>query len=130
MKNEGQPPTVAAPTRSPTLIRRPTSLRTRSLYEGFGNALIEAFYFRKPVLVNRYSIYIADIEPHGFDVIAMNGLITKDVVAKVDRVIEDRKYRQEMVDKNFELSKRFFSYTVLRRKLRSLVTHFTGAEDL
>ncbi|MFV2069310.1 MAG: glycosyltransferase, partial [Pirellulales bacterium] len=37
-----------------------------SLYEGFGNALLEAFYFRKPVLVNRYSIFINHIEPKGF----------------------------------------------------------------
>ncbi|MCR9119694.1 MAG: glycosyltransferase family 4 protein [bacterium] len=101
-----------------------------SLYEGFGNALIEAFYYRKPILVNRYSIFIADIEPHDFRVISMNGLITKEVVAHVDRVIEDREYRQEMVDTNYELGKKFFSYTVLRRKLRALVTNFTGAEDL
>ena len=42
-----------------------------SLYEGFGNALLEAFYYRKPVLVNRYSIFIADIEPRGFQVVSM-----------------------------------------------------------
>jgi len=30
-----------------------------SLYEGFGNAFVEAIYFRRPVLVNRYEIYEA-----------------------------------------------------------------------
>ena len=29
-----------------------------SLYEGFGNALLEAFYFKKPIMTNRYSIYV------------------------------------------------------------------------
>ena len=101
-----------------------------SSYEGFGNALLEAFYYRKPLLVNRYSIYVADIEPTGAKVIAMDGYLTKDVVAKVQRIIDDHEYRNEMVDFNYEIGKAFFSYTVLRRKLRSLVTHFTGTDGL
>ena len=101
-----------------------------SLYEGFGNALVEAFYFRKPVLVNRYSIFVSDIEPMGFRVITMNGYLTKDVVGHVQKIISDPVYRDEMVDNNYELGKAFFSYTVLRRKLRALITNFTGADDL
>ena len=101
-----------------------------SIYEGFGNALLEAFYFRKPVLVNRYSIFVADIEPKGAKVIAMDGYLTKDVVNKVQRIIDDPDYREEMVDFNFEIGKAFFSYSVLRRKLRALVTNFTGQDDL
>ena len=60
-----------------------------SLYEGFGNALLEAFYFCKPVLVNRYSIFITDIEPKEFRVITMNGYLTRDVVDHVQRTIND-----------------------------------------
>lgn len=101
-----------------------------SLYEGFGNALLEAFYYRKPVLVNRYSIFVSDIEPRGARVTTMNGYVTRDVVAQVRRVIEDEAYRRDIVDHNFELGKTFYSYTVLRRKLRALITNFTGADDL
>ncbi|MCA9235842.1 MAG: glycosyltransferase family 4 protein [Planctomycetales bacterium] len=101
-----------------------------SLYEGFGNALIEAFYYRKPVLVNRYSIFVSDIEPKGFDVITMNGFMTKDVVGKVRKVIEDPAHREAMVERNFALGTRFFSYAVLRRKLRALITNVTGLDDL
>jgi glycosyltransferase involved in cell wall biosynthesis len=101
-----------------------------SLYEGFGNALLEAFYFRKPVLVNRYAIFIADIEPKGFQVVTMNGFLTRSVLEQVNRVIDDQEYRQQMVDQNFQLGKQFFSYSVLRRKLRSLITYFTGLDDL
>ena len=101
-----------------------------SIYEGFGNALLEAFYFRKPVLVNRYSIFVADIEPKGAKVIAMDGYLTKDVVSKVQRIIDDPDYREEMVDFNYEIGKAFFSYSVLRRKLRALVTNFTGQDNL
>ena len=101
-----------------------------SLYEGFGNALLEAFYYRKPVLVNRYSIFISDIEPKGFQVITMNGFLTRDVVNHVQRVINDEEYRKKMVDHNYDLGRAFFSYTVLRRKLRALVTNYTGMDDL
>lgn len=101
-----------------------------SLYEGFGNALLEAFYFRRPVLVNRYSIYVADIEPKGAKVIAMDGYITRDVVSKVQQIIADPDYRQRMVDYNYEVGRAFFSFSVLRRKLRALVTNFTGQDNL
>ncbi len=101
-----------------------------SIYEGFGNALLEAFYYRKPLLVNRYSIYVADIEPLGAKVITMNGYITRDIVKQVERTIEDPEFREEMVEHNYELGRRFYSYSVLRRKLRSLITNFTGADDL
>jgi len=101
-----------------------------SLYEGFGNALLEAFYYRKPVLVNRYSIFISDIEPKGFKVITMNGFLTRSVLDQVRRVIADKQFRSRIVDYNYELGKAFFSYSVLRRKLRSLITNFTGMDDL
>ncbi|MEM1062862.1 MAG: glycosyltransferase family 4 protein, partial [Planctomycetota bacterium] len=91
-----------------------------SIYEGFGNALLEAFLFKKPVLVNRYSIFRVDIEPVGFEVITMDGYLTKSVADKVRRVIDDESYRQKMVDKNFELATRFYSYSVLKRKLRAI----------
>lgn len=31
-----------------------------SLYEGFGNAFLEAIYFKKPLLINRYAIFVKD----------------------------------------------------------------------
>lgn len=101
-----------------------------SIYEGFGNALLEAFYYRKPVLVNRYTIFISDIEPKGFRTIAIDGYLTRDAIQHVRRVINDAEYREQMVEQNYELSKAFFSYTVLRRRLRVLITNITGMEDL
>ena len=101
-----------------------------SLYEGFGNALLEAFYFRKPVLVNRYSIYIADIEPRGFKVVSMDGILTRTISEEVKRMLNDQEYREEVVNHNYELAKHFFSYSVLRRKLRAIICNFMGADDL
>ncbi len=112
------------------LFPRRISSPTPSLYEGFGNALLEAFYYRKPVLVNRYAIFISDIEPKGFRTITMDGFPRADVVQQVRHVIADPDFRREMVDHNYELCKAFFSYTVLRRRLRVLITNITGMENL
>lgn len=101
-----------------------------SLYEGFGNALLEAFYFRVPILINRYSIFTRDIEPRGFQAPIMEGYITRQVVEEVRRILEDPEYRQQMVEHNFQVARRFFSYEVLRRNLRTLITNITGLEDL
>ena len=97
-----------------------------SLYEGFGNAFLEAVYFRKPIIVKRYSIFITDIEPKGFDVVPVDIFPTQDVLDRVRRVINDADYRQKTVNHNFELAKTFYSYSVLRRKLRALLANVTG----
>ncbi|MFC1783367.1 glycosyltransferase [Planctomycetota bacterium] len=99
-----------------------------SLYEGFGNAFLEAVYFRKPLLVNRYSIYIRDIEPKGFNVVEMNGYITRPVVEEVRQVLEDAEYRQNMVEKNFELGRKYYSYEVLERRLNHILSIIFGLE--
>ena len=99
-----------------------------SLYEGFGNAFLEAIYFRKPLLVNRYSIYIRDIEPKGFQAVEMNGYITRAVVEEVRKVLEDETYRREMVDTNFELGRKYFSYEVLERRLDYLISIVFGLD--
>jgi glycosyltransferase involved in cell wall biosynthesis len=99
-----------------------------SLYEGFGNALLEAFYFHKPVMVNRYASYVSDIEPRGFKAVTMDGYLTREVVAEVQRVLSDDNYRTEMVEHNYELGRAFFSYEVLRRTLGALITNLVGVE--
>jgi len=93
-------------------------------YEGFGNAFLEAVYYNKPIVVNRYSIYIADIEPKGFDVIAIDGVVTAKTVEKIRQVLEDEELREKMVKKNFELAKRFFSFDVLEKELLYMISTF------
>ncbi len=97
-----------------------------STYEGFGNAFIEAVYFKKPILVNRYSAYVMDIKPYGFSVIEMEGYVTDDVIEKINLLIQNRNTYAEAVEKNFCLAARFFSYEVLKRKLRSILVNFEG----
>ena len=97
-----------------------------SLYEGFGNALIEAVYFRKPVLVNRYPVYVADIAPLGFDFIEIDGQVTDDAVARVREVLADEGRRRAMVEHNFRLGREYFSYGVLKDQLSGLLKGLGG----
>jgi hypothetical protein len=93
-------------------------------YEGFGNAFLEAVYYKKPIVVNRYAIYIADIEPIGFDVIVLDGFVSSKVVIQIEGIFKDRKRLQGMVEHNYQIGKRYFSYEVLEEKLMYLIRTF------
>jgi len=92
-----------------------------SLYEGFGNALLEAIYFRQPTLVNRYSVYVADIAPLGFDLIEIDGTITTSAVESVVHVVASQERRRAMVDRNFRLGAKHFSLELLEDRLHGLI---------
>ncbi len=100
-----------------------------SLYEGFGNAFLEAVYFKKPLLVNRYSVYITDIEPKGFDVVAIDGYLTQNTVDDIRDVLVNKDRRDRMVEKNFTLGKKYFSMNLLRRRLSTILDSIYGEES-
>ena len=92
-----------------------------SNFEGFGNAFLEAVYFRKPIVVNTYSIYQMDIQPKGFAAIELDGYVTDDAVQATRRVLDDPAMRQQMVDRNYEIARKCYSYQVLKRKLGGVI---------
>ncbi len=95
-------------------------------FEGFGNAFLEAVYFRKPIVVNTYSIYVTDIKPKGFKAIELDGYVNADAVQQTCDVLDDADMREEMANHNYELGRKYFSYTVLDRKLRGLLSTSMG----
>jgi len=92
-----------------------------SLYEGFGNALVESVYFGKPLLVNRYSVYETDIRPLGFRFVEIDGAITDEVVHEVLVVLADPVRRAADAKHNFALGREHLSYEMLESRLRSLL---------
>ena len=92
-----------------------------STFEGFGNAFLETIYFRKPIVVNAYSIYTKDIKPKGFSVIEIDGFVTSQAVEKTRQILDNPDLCQAMVDHNYELGKKFFSYAVLHQSLRNFM---------
>ena len=97
-----------------------------STYEGFGNALLEAIYFKKPVVINRYDIFVEDIEPKGFDLAVINGFMTREVARKVQRLLTEPDYRDGVVEHNYRVARRYYSHTTLRRLLRKVINSLTG----
>lgn len=98
-----------------------------SIYEGYGNAFVEAIYFRKPVVVNRYAIFEADIEPKGFQVIGINGYITDETIANLRTIISDRPALARMAEHNYMLGWRYLSYEMLEEKLEGLLANIFGS---
>lgn len=92
-----------------------------SNFEGFGNAFLEAIYFRKPIVVNTYSIYTMDIQPKGFSAIEIDGYVTDEAVRQTQRVLTDPEARRRMVSHNYGVARIHYSYDGLTRKLSTLI---------
>ena len=101
-----------------------------SNFEGFGNAFLEAIYFCCPIVVNTYSIYAIDIKPKGFSVIELDGYVTDEAVDLTKKVLTDPALRKKMVIHNYETAKKYYSYSVLEKKLRNLISDCTGCQKL
>src|SRR5215211_9482271 len=92
-----------------------------SLLEGFGNAFLEAVYYRRPIFMNNYTIYSIDIKPKGFQAVEFTGFVTDETVKHVQKVLGDRKFAEEMTERNYKLGKQFYSFTVLEQQLHVLI---------
>ena len=92
-----------------------------SIQEGYGNALVEALFFKRPLLVNRYEVYTADIAPMGVRAVEMDGEITGEVVAAVRELIASPDEVGEMVLHNYEVGVEHMSHRVVRERLIPLL---------
>ena len=61
-------------------------------------------------------------------IIEIDDYITERTVEDVVAILKDSAKVQEMVDRNYTLAKRFYSYANLRRKLRFILADFFGEE--
>jgi len=99
-----------------------------SLLEGFGNAFLEAIYYRRPLVVNNYTIYATDLKPLGFRVIEFDGYITDETVAEARRVLNSQELVEEMAEHNYNLARKNFSYELLERQLPMVIESCFGLE--
>ena len=104
------------------LITYPSSM------EGFGNAFLEAMYYGRPIVVNSYSTYEVDIKPRGFHVIEFDGYVTDATLEQTRRVLADTDRAARQALENYQLARRYFSYSVLQRRLQMLLTDCFGEE--
>jgi glycosyltransferase involved in cell wall biosynthesis len=97
--------------------------------EGFGNAFLEAVYWKKPILINRYATFVKDIEPLGFDLMVMEGFVTSKTVAQVQTILSRPDLRDQIVEHNYNLARKHFSYTRLQRTLEFIVDQLLGRDS-
>ena len=88
-----------------------------SLYEGFGNALIETVLHRRAALVNRYPVYVADIAPAGLRFVEIDGAVDDAAVQRVAALLDDPAARAELAEHNHAIGARAFGMPALREAL-------------
>ena len=103
------------------------------VWEGFGNALLEAIAARVPVLTTTYLVYKTDIMGVGLKTIEVRDdydrygrlIITDESVEKMYRALTDEAYRKDMVDISFAVADRHFGYDKLREKLNDVMESYS-----
>ena len=94
-----------------------------SAYEGFGNALIETIYFRKPFVIHQYPVYLSDIRSTGIRGVEFWHDITSDVLDGARRLLTDKAWTDKMVNENYEIAQREFSFERLEKTLKELLAN-------
>jgi len=97
-----------------------------STIEGFGNAFLEAIYYRKPIVMSTYEIYRIDIQPKGFKVIEFGDYITEDTVRRTRELLGNPDLVAEIVEHNYETARRHYSYTNLEKLLAAVISLSVG----
>jgi len=58
----------------------------------------------------------------------IEGFLTREIVEEVRHILENRVYREKMVEHNYQVAARHYSYGVLRRFLRALIVPAHGTD--
>ena len=97
-----------------------------SSVEGFGNAFLEAIYYRKPLVVSTYDIYRLDIKPRGFQVVEFDEFVTKQAVQQARELLLNPDRAAAIVDHNYAVASKHFSYSNLEKLLVALISQARG----
>jgi mannosylglucosylglycerate synthase len=99
-----------------------------SAVEGFGNAFLETIYYKKPIVISTYEIFKTDILPKGFQVIRFEDFVSQEAVLQTRQVLEHPELVQSMVERNYELGRRYYSYRILEQRLAALLNEALGSD--
>jgi glycosyltransferase involved in cell wall biosynthesis len=95
-----------------------------SLYEGFGNALLESVYYKRLTVVNHYPVYNADIKPLGFDFIELDGFVNDRAANTACELLNNPEQSKAITEKNFKIAREHFSLEILEKKLTETLNQF------
>lgn len=96
------------------------------VWEGFGNALLEAIACRIPVVITTYLVYKTDIKTTGINNIEIRDrytekgelIIEDSVYEEIFKVLTEKDLRNKMIKENFKIAKKEFGMKTLNEKLK------------
>lgn len=99
------------------------------IWEGFGNALLEAIAARVPVITTTYLVYKTDIMITGLQNIEIRDRYDEDGLLAIPdsaldamhHILTHAEARREMIETNFRIARGEFGLGVLREKLEGLL---------
>jgi glycosyltransferase involved in cell wall biosynthesis len=95
-----------------------------SQVEGFGNNLLEMLAAGLPVIINRYGIYISDLEPLGFNLPFMeDNLMTPELIETTCKIATDFAYRNKVVSHNLMVLSEKLGNRVISDALGGLINN-------
>jgi len=97
-----------------------------SSVEGFGNAFLEAVYYKKPLVMSNYEIFKLDIEPKGFDVVCFQYFIPDDIVKKTRDLLGEPGRIEECVERNYHIGERYYSLRTVKQRLQAVLDESLG----
>lgn len=107
-----------------------------SVWEGWGNQLLEALRARLPVVLFEYPVFTADIKASGLDVVSLGEEIVgmdENRLLKVPeesiqkaadacvKLLANPNYRESVTEKNFRICQKTYSLTRLQEQLNALL---------
>jgi len=105
-----------------------------TIFEGWGNQLLEALVSKKPVAIFRYSVFKSDIQDSGISFIDLGdqygykeGLVEipdwniKNAVKDISELLFDQERYREVIERNFELGREKFSFETLSEIIQELI---------
>lgn len=103
------------------------------IWEGFGNAFLEAVSCRVPIVTTTYLVYKTDIQVAGFRVPEIRDNYDRDgqleipeeILMEMRKILTDRKYRDEIAEHNFVIGRKEFGFETLTRGLLGLLDDYS-----
>lgn len=99
-----------------------------STLEGFGNAFLEAVYYKRPLVLNNYSIYETDIKPKGFQVIEFDGFISEKTLEESHFILTHPEEVHRRGEHNYALALQYYSFSMLERRMKLLLADIFGEQ--